>query len=265
MEQENNPQQFNQSQQGVKSSKLFFVATVSVFITAFVIGGFVYWWQETKFNREINILQQTIAKLNEQIVSLGGTLKPNGTSDDGQFIKEKIVGDYQWDDLNLKAQYSNISWNKITTYKLSGFSPNTALTEKRTEGCEGRGDGSYLRVEGGMCGVGYWLEKSNGDKINTLEKLVSNFAPIENETEAASFMAIMQADLKIDASGIPEGHTLTITDGFLVQLVHENTFGCGSHKPTGVIFKITNGGDIQRIASEKEKQPLPGEPVMCVD
>ena len=265
MEREINSQQFNQSQQGVKNSKLFFVVVVSVLITAFVIGGFVYWWQETKFNRKISVLQQSIAELNEQIVSLGGTAKPNETSEDEQSIKEKIVGDYQWDYSNLESQYSNISWNKITTYRLAGFSPNTALTEKRAEGCEARDGGNYLRVEGGMCSVGFWLEKADGERIDSLEKLASNFSPVENEAEAVSFATITNSDLEIDDSGIPEGHVLAISDGFLVQLVHKNTFGCGSHEPTGVIFKVANNGNIQRIANEKSKPPLHGKPELCVD
>ncbi len=263
MEQEINPQQFSQPQQKINNS--FLIVIISIFITAFAVGGLVYWLQEAKFNKEITGLKQTIAKLNEQITSLGGVPKPDGTTNGGQSTKEKISGDYQWDDQSLRIQYSNASWDKIATYKLAGFSPNTALTEKRTEGCGGRYNGSYLRVEGGMCGVGYWLEKTNGEKLNSLEKLVSNFAPIENEAEAVSFAAVTNGDLKIDESGIPEGHVLAISGGFLVQLVYNNTFGCGSHKPTGVIFKVTNDGNIQIIASEKQKPPLPGEPVMCVD
>ena len=126
-------------------------------------------------------------------------------------------------------------------------------------------NGSYLRIEGGLCGVGYWLEDSNGMRIDSKEKLTTRFAPIENETEAVSFVAVTRGDLKIDATGIPEGHTLTIGDGFLVQLVYNNTFGCGNHEPTGVIFKISQSGEVLRIAFEKQKPPKPGEPILCAD
>lgn len=262
MEQEINPQQFNQPQQKINS---LFVVIVSIFITAFVVGGLVYWLQETKFNKEISGLKQTIAKLNEQIISLGETPKTNGTNNNGQSVKEKIVGDYEWDNPSLKTQYSNVSWNKITAHKLAGFFPKATLSERKTEGCEGRGDGSYLRVEGGLCGVGYWLEGSGGVKIDSIEELKGQFSPIDNEAEAVSFVAVTNEDLKIDASGVPDGHTLSVDNGFLVQLVRNNTFGCGSHEPTGIIFEVSKTGEIQRVAFEKQKPPKPGEPVLCVD
>jgi hypothetical protein len=238
---------------------------VSVILTALIVGGGIYLWQDMKFNKEISELQQTIGKLNEKIISLGETPKVIETNNGGTGIKEKVAGDYQWENAAPQSQYPNALWNKITTHKLAGFSPKISLTEKKTEGCGGRGDGSYLRTEGGLCEVGYWLEDSNGAKIDSKEKLASRFAPIENEAEAVSFIAVTQPDLMIDTTGIPSGHTLTTSDGFLVQLVYKNTFGCGTHEPTGIIFKISNNGELQRIASEKQKPPKPGEPVLCVD
>ena len=110
-----------------------------------------------------------------------------------------------------------------------------------------------------------WSAILQNERIDSKEKLTTRFAPIENEAEAVSFVAITQSGLKIDANGIPAGHTLAIGDGFLVQLVYTNTFGCGSHEPTGVIFKISKNGEMLRIASEKQKPPKPGEPVLCVD
>ena len=237
----------------------------SVLFTAFIVGGSIYWWQDMKFKKEINSLQQTIGELNQQIISLGETPKIDNTNTGGTTMKEKIVGDYQWDNVNLQSQYSDSSWNKILTYKLAGFLPKTSLTEKKTEGCSGRGSDSYLRVEGGLCGVGYWLEDSSATRIDSKEKLIARFGPVENEAEAVSFITVMQGGLQIDPSGIPTGHTLTVSDGYLVQLVYKNTFGCGSHEPTGVIFKISQNGEVLRIASEKQKPPKLGEPILCVD
>jgi hypothetical protein len=102
-------------------------------------------------------------------------------------------------------------------------------------------------------------------RIDSVEKLKNRFSPIDNEAEAVSFIAVTNGDLKIDATGVPEGHTLPIDNGFLVQLVHNNTFGCGSHKPTGIIFEVSKVGEVQRVAFEKQKPPKPGEPVLCVD
>ncbi len=192
--------------------------------------------------------------------------KTKGTTDSEQSIQEKVIGDYQWDDVNLKTQYSNVLWNKIANHKLAGFSPKAGLAEKSIEGC-GADYEKYLRVEGGMASVCFWLEKNNGEKINSLEKLVGNFAPVENEAEAVSFVAVTESDLKIDASGIPQGHVLTITDGFLVQLIKKHTYGCGNHKSTGVIYKITEDGNIQQRLVAFEKGNISGGPKtgICVD
>lgn len=179
-----------------------------------------------------------------------------------KIAKEKIVGDYQWNDTVLQTQYSNIFWNKITISRLAGFSPQTALSERKTD-CRQDGGGSYLRSEGGLCHVGFWLEDSSGQKVDSLEKLALRFAPVENESEAVSFVAAVHGDLKTGVNEILEGHTLTIADGFLVELTRKNTFGCGSHEPTEVIFKISPSGEMQEIASEKEK-PASG-PILCVD
>ena len=214
------------------------VIIIGVVVIAAIVGGGIYWCQNIKFKKDIN---------NEK------------------FTQGKITGDYQWKDTTVQSQYSKVSWNKITTSRLTGFSPNISLTEKKTEGCDNAYADSYLRMEGGLCGIGFWLEDSSGNKIDSREKLLDHFAPIDNEAEAMSFIAITQGGLKIDESGIPEGYTSIVNDGFLVQLVYNNTFGCGNHKPTGVIFKISKNGEINQIASEKQKPSKPDEPVLCVD
>lgn len=224
MEQKTNSQQLSKPHRKINITYL--IVIISIFITVFVVGGLVYFFQFTKY---------------------------------------KISGDYLWDDQKLNTQYSNASWDKITTNIIAGFSPNIALTEKSTEDCLGRDTESYLRIEGGLCGIGYWLEKTNGEKLNSIEKLVANFAPIENEAEAVSFVAVTNGDLKIDNRGIPEGHVLAIPGGFLVQLVKRNHFGCGGHKPTGIIFIITNNGEVKRVAHEKEKPSPDWMPKICVD
>jgi len=211
---------------------------IGAVVIAVIVGSGIYWYQNIKFEKE---------------------------DDGGNFTQEQIVGDYQWTDTILRSQYSKVLWNKITTPKLAGFSPNTSLTEKKTEGCGNIYTDSYLHIEGGLCGVGYWLEDPSGMRIDSKEKLAARFVPIENEAEAVSFAANTQGGLKIDASGVPEGHTLAISDGFLVQLVYRNAYGCGSHEPTGVIFKISKNGEVRQIASEKQNPSKPGEPVLCVD
>ncbi|MFA5050913.1 MAG: hypothetical protein WC499_02245 [Patescibacteria group bacterium] len=220
-----------------RSLRLTAIIISAVILIAIAVCG-IYWYQNIKFKNGI---------------------------DGEKFNQGKITGDYQWKDKTLQSQYAKVSWNKITTSRLTGFSPNIPFTEKKTEGCGNVYNGSYLRIEGGLCGIGFWLEDSDGNKIDSREKLSNLFAPIDNEAEAMSFIAITQSNLKIDESGMPEGYTSAIDDGFLVQLVYNNMFGCGNHEPTGVIFKILKNGEINQIASEKEKPLKPGEPVLCVD
>ena len=236
---------------------------IAVVVTALVVGASIYWWQDVKFTKEVNGLQQTIGKLKEQIIVFGGIPEIDEPTNSVESTKEKILGDYQWDNAIFQTQYQNVLWDKITSDKLAGFSPKTVLTENKTKECEGRDGGSYLRVEGGLCGIGFWLEDSSGVKIDSIEKLTNRFAPVESEAEVVSFIVVTQGDLKIATSGVPEGHVLAITDAFLVQLVNKNTFGCGGHEPTGVIFKISKSGEILKIAKEEER-PSDG-PISCID
>ena len=210
---------------------------ISVVIIAVIVGGGIYWRQNMEFKN-------------------------------GDAIQQEIIGDYQWRDASLQSQYSDVVWNKITTSELVGFFPSVSLTEKRTEyskSCASRDTGSYLRIEGGLCGIGYWLEDPSGSKIDSREKLIARFAPVESEAEAVSFIAITQGGLKTDVNGILDGRTAVIDDGFLVQLVNVNAYGCGTHQLTGIIFKVLKNGEFQWVAGEKQKSPKPGESVLCID
>ena len=179
------------------------------------------------------------------------------------YPKERIAGDYQWDDLGLQSQYSDALWNKITTSKLDGLSPRIPIVEKNTGECGKIGSDSYLRIEGGLCGVGYWLEYLSGERIDSKEELTLRFAPIENEAEAASFVAVIRSGIKINSGDVPEGHTLIIDDGFLVHLVDLNIYGCVVHEPTGIILRVTRNGEVTKVASEKQKPTT--QLVPCVD
>jgi hypothetical protein len=185
-----------------------------------------------------------------------------------QAQEEKITGDYEWSDPALAKQYSSALWNTITTDRFAGFSA-VAVAEKRTEACKAKRDGrdkvSYLRVEGRMCGTGYWLEKPDGEKIDSLEKLIKVFAPVDSEAKAVSFASITNGNSFINPQNIPAGHVLTIPDGFLVQLGLHRGSGTRSTigTPKGIIFKVARSGDIQKVAEEEE--PIPDGPLRVID
>lgn len=231
---------------------------IAVIITALVVGSSILGLQYIQYKKEVDNLRQTIKQLHDR-----GTSLPER---DNAALESNT--NLLWDTINV--------WNKIATNKLAGFSPKIALVEKSTEPADRnskehckepatvlRRESSYLRVEGALCGEGFWLEDSSGEKIDSFEKLLSRFGPIETEAEAVSFVGSTKEDLKINRNGVPEGHTLIIKDGFLVQVVYQNTFGCGSHEPSRVIFKVTRTGEIQKIDSEASK-PAKG-PTLCAD
>lgn len=229
-----------------KVSRPVLIAVILTLIATSVVVS-LFWYQIFKVLNEA----MDHSKDNEKIVSLE---KDNATF--------RTLSDALLTTVSL--------WHKIGTDKLTGFSPKITLNERSTANGEHCKDGAsalresnkYLRVEGALCGVGYWLEDSSGLKIDSIEKLTNRFGPVETAAEAVSFVSNTQADLKID-NGVPEGSTLTIKNGFLVQLVRKNTFGCGSHQPSKVIFKVTKIGEIKAIAFEGPN--LTNSPSICAD
>lgn len=166
-------------------------------------------------------------------------------------------------------------WRKISYGRWAGFGSSYKLSEGRTKGCDGYDNkASYLRTEGGLCRVGYILYARRTDyilKVDSLEKLKEVFGPVDSEAEAVSFVTSVIPDLQFVTSRAAAGYerlvgyTLPIDGGYLVQTLQKNTFGCGDHKPTGVMFKVTDGGDVQKIASEKPKPPRGDVPILCID
>lgn len=216
---------------------------------------------------------------------------------------------YEWTSADYKAQYKKIlkeypdTWQRITTTRLGGFTPNPTtphedftgrgevvprltLSEKHTgnpygsnaENCEGYDpDVDYLRTEGGLCRVGYWIEANDGtatSRLDTFDDLWEIFNPIGDAAEAVSFVAAAADDLKVSGEGIVEGYTTEVSGGYLVQVVRKNTFGCGSHEPTKVIYKVSrtsavaeesgDAGIVVRVAREKKPPPGSGQR-LCAD
>lgn len=188
------------------------------------------------------------------------TLKPTEAVTTGL-----LTDNYIWTDTILESRYADAEWDKITSSRYGGFSNSIILTEHKTEGCGDDPIGNYIRFEGGLCQVGYWLEDTSGNKYDTLLKLKTSFAPVQSTAEAVSFAASTQSDLAVDQSNKPAGLVIQTNNGFLVQLVRKNTFGCGNHHPTGVIFLVTTAGEVSSVAYQVAPTPVPSEPELCVD
>lgn len=182
--------------------------------------------------------------------------------------KEKLSGDYNWGAAAGPdwAQYKAAVWQPIIGSTLAGFSLQAAAKEKRLEECGGL-MGAALRNEGCLCQKGYWVEITKDgqvEKIDTPEKLKNALSPIDSAAKAVSLVTLATRDLNVNTSdNIPVGHVLPISDGYLVQVVDLNFCGCGTHIPSGVIYKVTESGEMTQIAAEIV--PPSDGPEICVD
>ncbi len=179
---------------------------------------------------------------------------------------EKLSGNYNWVKIigADQAKYKNAVWQAINSTALAGFPSAMSATEKATEQCQGFAE-TALRHEGCMCQTAYWVETvKNGqsEKIDAEAKLKNILSPIDSAAKAVSLVVLTRGDLQIN-QGIPAGHALAISDGFLVQVVENNSCGCSVHLPGGVIYKVTKSGVVTPAAAEIVP---PGEgPEVCVD
>lgn len=186
---------------------------------------------------------------------------------------------YEWQAENgeekYEEKYKDVVWNKIIEERLNGFTylgdvvvENKVTCYWSNEPCYSLifEDGEYLRVEGGLVSSYYYLIVTKNREtqiVKSLEELKKFFAPVDNEVEAMSFIAVTERGLKWSKKDTLAGETAVIDDGYLVKVVKNNTFGCGRHDPQRVIFKITKAGEIIIIAVEI-LPPLSGYEA-CVD
>ncbi|MFA6547503.1 MAG: hypothetical protein WCT11_00990 [Candidatus Magasanikbacteria bacterium] len=178
---------------------------------------------------------------------------------------EILKGTYNWGTATGSGveQYKNVVWQAIIASRVAGFPTTVNALEKNTEKCQGFSE-TALRHEGCMCQTGYWVEitkNSKTIKIDTETKLKNILLPIDSADKAISLVTLTKGDLNSNQN-IPTGHTLKINDGFLVQVIDQNSCGCSTHTPTGAIYKVTKSGVVMQIASEVVKAT---GPEVCVD
>lgn len=195
------------------------------------------------------------------------------------FVEKTTDADthYEWRGENSAEKYKDVVWKKIIKERLNGFtSLGNDVAENKIacywsdEPCHSlisKGD-EYLRVEGGLMSVYYFLEiTKNGENltIKSLAGLKKFFAPVDNEIKAMSFIGVTETDLKKNKGDVLVGETAIIDDGYLVKVVKNRTFGCGRHDPQKVIFKITRAGEIMMTAIEILPPPSEYDFGTCVD
>jgi len=174
------------------------------------------------------------------------------------------LNNYTWIKAADGKRYKNVVWQTTTASILAGFAADNKAVEKRTEGGWGF-DTAVLRREGCLASVGYWVEITQGgkvEKIDTLARLKDILLPIDSANKAVGLVALTTGDLQMRL-GVLVGHSAPISDGYLVRAVENNTCGCSTHIPEGVIYKVARDGAVTIVA--REIVPIGAGPEICVD
>ncbi len=183
--------------------------------------------------------------------------KVSKTSDDKVSTPFAVddVRDFVWTNSVLKAKYASRKWNTIQTKNVDGFSPKASLVEMQTQVPVNKKFNSLkYYFNGSTIATSYYLEDEQGKKIDSKEKLFERFGPVDSEEEAVSFLAV-QSFLVYATTSVLMGSTITTDDGYLVQVVFNDSWGCnGSYLPYGIIYQVGKDGVIEKVAEEKKKK-----------
>jgi hypothetical protein len=150
---------------------------------------------------------------------------------------------------------------------LDGFKPQVTLIQKNSRensaDWEKLPEGNKGSRRGGMLPTFYWYEEESNSnkKISSIEELRLEIVPIETEKEAISFITAFNPNVKLDDNLAITAYVSAIESGFLVKLLQQDGFGCGNHSPYYVIYKVSNTGDIIKLAHEIQTEG----PAMCID
>ena len=117
----------------------------------------------------------------------------------------------------------------------------------------------YLRREGGIAGVYYWLEDGDGNEIRTAEALGQWAGGVDSSTKAMLFVHALIADTRVFAAARTD-------EGYLVFALDKQTFGCGTHVPRRMLYRVTLNGEIEPVAEEDVPvMPQDRSMMICVD
>jgi hypothetical protein len=191
----------------------------------------------------------------------------------GRFVATNS-NDYDWVDQSDKTRFGYISWSIITSSRLSAldssfytenFSKDYNFEAYNGYDYENNYSTKYLRREGGIGGVYYWIENTNtGELINNHVILINKLAPINTAEKAVSMASLETSGLYL-LSDIPVGYYSKVEGGYLVLLTKTNVFGCGPHVNSGIIIFVSSTGELKTVATEKVSNLGPDLLGMCVD
>jgi hypothetical protein len=230
-----------------------------------------------------SIERKDLYRQNDCFVMVEIGIEQRDYADDGcktvKIQNSDIDGIYEWANEaqgDQNAIYSN--WMSMHATQTSDLHPNYGIRSVSTEEkkCQG-----FLKYEGGMQSKGQCLiigrYSETEQIIDAKDKFLKQFAPVDNESEAQAFVNNFEPDISRNKCfDCPECDcmpterdvkVLALPDYYLVQLTKKNTYGCGLHRPTKVIYKVQKDGFYKLIAREQflksdvdESQPNP-----CID
>ncbi len=163
-----------------------------------------------------------------------------------------------------------LNWNTIGTSPSSIFSEFRIMEDSTYDSlaasnCLIVSEEQFVRYEGGRCRTGYWFVRSgDGMEIRTPEALVQVITPVNTPTAALAIVYATISDITTDGASAQPAVT-QIADGYLVHVIHTNTYGCSSHQPYGTVYWVTTNGIVRQVAREPEPEPTTDIPVLCVD
>jgi hypothetical protein len=104
--------------------------------------------------------------------------------------------------------------------------------------------------------------------IDSKEKVIQYFIPIQNKQEAISYLSLVTEsypiyDFKFKKSILNKTYVDSISEGYIVHLFEQPACGCG-HPYSEVTYKLDSAGDYT-VLKKEEVFHDPKEDGICVD
>ncbi len=187
--------------------------------------------------------------------------------------------DFVWVNASYASAYQTATWNSIDVGILDGLTAqgistvrekikrcqfsdedcrDEARSERRLQLYEGLGPLSYKIIT--------FKQNRHTKTADSYDDLISYFAPVENESEAVSFVGVTQKSLEVDSNTNKlVGRVSDIGDEYLVELTSFNRSGCAPDVPVIKVFRVSYDGDIQLVAYRNSKPIDSSTPILCID
>lgn len=145
-------------------------------------------------------------------------------------------------------------WEQFAMEPMAGFAGGFVLKQSPTCLHQPVNFDNFLKADGGMCVIGYWLEDANGNKITTTAELKKRFTPLKDARAAASYVSATQLVAPPENGVTVAFKTAAIPGGYLVQTRFRNF--CNDTEDYRVIYEVKNNGDVALVANVPRTTPI---------